>query len=106
MFGIFKTPCSTKALLPRFPKLSNMFPNPSKSDPPRFRSASRSFGGVAVLALAKLLVVIARSLTDPLASDVSTCAMPNCVADPGLEDCAAFRPKEKVRPAALTENAG
>jgi len=62
-----------------------MFPNPSRSDPSRLISASRSFGGVAVLALAKLLSVMPRSLVVAVELRGSICVVPDFDVDPAPE---------------------
>lgn len=84
MFLLEKGSC--KATLSRFPKALNTSLKPS-SNPPRFRSWSGNFGGVAVLVV---LAVIALLLDGP----------EGCGAGAGADDLEILPPKENVRPAA------
>lgn len=89
-------------LLSLFPMLSNILLNPSASPSPKARSASRSFGGVAVLAV---LAENARSLL--------LSAIGGARGTPGgggwetiEDDPPILLPKEKVRAEERSENGG
>ncbi len=92
---------SSVIVLLRLPKLLNMSPNVPRSDPPNSTSVS-SFGAVVVLVY--LVVVIARSgVPSSTESEVLGCVAP---AAGTVEDLGPFVPKEILRPAARSENAG